>query len=198
MHESLYSSNWQDRAFTRVTLQTLPNTDHNALMAELEQVTAEMESSYALVSNTQLRELTLQVFDRTFAITNVLRSLAILVAFVGVVSTLMAMQLEKAREFAILRATGMTPPQSSALIMKQTAILGISAGLLAIPLGLLMSDILIDVINRRSFGWSLQHFLPASVLLEGIILAVIAAVIAGIYPAWQAARIQPALALREE
>jgi len=61
-----------------------------------------------------------------------------------------------------------------------------------------MSDILIDVINRRSFGWTMQHFLPESVLLEGIMLAVIAAVLAGIYPAWRVARIRPAMALREE
>jgi putative ABC transport system permease protein len=150
------------------------------------------------VSNRQLRELTLEIFDRTFAITNVLRLLAILVAFVGVVSTLMALQLEKGREFAILRATGMTPAQTSGLILKQTTALGIIAGVLALPLGLLMSDILIDVINRRSFGWTMQHFLPERVLLEGVMLAVVAAVLAGLYPAWRAGRIRTALALREE
>ena len=124
--------------------------------------------------------------------------LAILVAFVGVFSTLMALQLEKAREFAILRATGMTRRQTSMLIVKQTAILGFCSGLLALPLGLLMSDILIDVINRRSFGWTMQHFLPESVLLEAMLLAVWAALLAGIYPAWKSGHIKPALALREE
>ncbi len=82
--------------------------------------------------------------------------------------------------------------------MTETAILGFCSGLLALPLGLLMSDILIDVINRRSFGWTMQRFLPESVLLEAMLLAVCAALLAGIYPAWKSGHVKPALALREE
>jgi putative ABC transport system permease protein len=198
MPESLYSRHWQTDLITSATLDLVDGSDETAVLADIEALLADRVGSYTLVSNRQLRQLTLRIFDRTFAITNVLRLLAILVAFVGVVSTLMALQLEKGREFAILRATGMTPAQTSGLILKQTTVLGIIAGLLALPLGLLMSDILIDVINRRSFGWTMQHFLPERVLLEGVLLAVVAAVLAGLYPAWRAGRIRTALALREE
>lgn len=198
MHASGYDRHWNLEPYTRVTLDITPGSNADLVVSELEVLLSSYESNFNVVANSQLRELTLQIFDRTFAITNVLRLLAILVAFVGVVSTLMALQLEKAREFAILRSTGMTTVQTSGLIMKQTILLGLCAGILAIPLGLMMSDILIDVINRRSFGWTMQHFLPESVLLEGIMLAVIAAVLAGIYPAWRVARIRPAMALREE
>jgi putative ABC transport system permease protein len=198
MSESLYSRHWETDLITRATLELVDGSDEAMVLADIEALLADRAGSYTLVSNRQLRQLTLQIFDRTFAITNVLRLLAILVAFVGVVSTLMALQLEKGREFAILRATGMTPAQTSGLILKQTTVLGIIAGLLALPLGLLMSDILIDVINRRSFGWTMQHFLPERVLLEGVLLAVVAAVLAGLYPAWRAGRIRTAVALREE
>jgi putative ABC transport system permease protein len=198
MPETLYSRHWQFGQVTRATLDLADGSDEAAVMADIEAMLATRGESFTLVSNRQLRQLTLQIFDRTFAITNVLRLLAILVAFVGVVSTLMALQLEKGREFAILRATGMTPAQTSGLILKQTTALGIIAGVLALPLGLLMSDILIDVINRRSFGWTMQHFLPERVLLEGVLLAVVAAVLAGLYPAWRAGRIRTAHALREE
>ena len=61
-----------------------------------------------------------------------------------------------------------------------------------------MSDVLIDVINKRSFGWSMQHFFPLSVLSDALLLAIVAALLAGIYPAFKSARISPALALREE
>ncbi len=61
-----------------------------------------------------------------------------------------------------------------------------------------MSDILIDVINKRSFGWSMQHFFPFSVFSDALFLALIAALLAGVYPAIKSARISPALALREE
>ena len=198
MHESLFRQFWTAQPFARLTLETVPGFSARALQQTLDERLAAEASRFNVVANGQLRELTLQIFDRTFAITNVLRLLSILVAFVGVVSTLMALQLEKQREFAILRATGMTSGQVAGLIFKQTAALGICAGLLALPLGLLMSDVLIDVINRRSFGWSMQHFLPANVLAEGFVLALFAALLAGVYPAWRAGRILPAAALREE
>jgi putative ABC transport system permease protein len=198
MHDSLYDRHWSQRNVMRLTLDIDNEFDEDTVLKSVRDIVDKQSRQFNLVSNRQLRELTLQIFDRTFAITNVLRLLAILVAFVGVVSTLMALQLEKFREFAILRATGMTPIQIVSLILKQTTVLGVCAGLLALPLGLLMSDILIDVINRRSFGWSMQHFLPESVLMEAFALAVIAALLAGIYPAWRATRIRPVLALREE
>jgi putative ABC transport system permease protein len=61
-----------------------------------------------------------------------------------------------------------------------------------------MAWILIDVINRRSFGWSMDIRISPDVLLSALALSVGAALIAGIYPAYRAARAQPALAMREE
>src|SRR5690606_4168245 len=110
------------------------------------------------------RELTLQIFDRTFAITHVLRLLAIGVAFVGVFGAMLALQLQQGRDHAVLRASGMTGAGLAGLIVLQTLILGACAGVLALPLGLMMSEVLIDVINQRSFGWSMQHSIPAGVL----------------------------------
>jgi len=194
----LYAQYWPNEPMTRLTLSVSTDAGAEAVATALR---AQLDVSgvpYTLVSNSELRELTLQIFDRTFAITHVLRMLAILVAFVGVLSTLMALQLERLREYAILRATGMTPGQVISLVLRQTTVLGMCAGLLALPLGLLMADILIEVINRRSFGWSMQHLLPPDVLTEGFVLAVIAALIAGAYPAWRAGHIRPALALRRE
>jgi hypothetical protein len=124
--------------------------------------------------------------------------LAVVVAFVGILSALIALQLERLGEFAILRATGMTPRQVAALVLGQSGLMGLLAGLLAVPLGLVMADILIDVINRRSFGWSMQSILPAGVIAEALVLALAAALIAGIYPALKAARISPPAPFREE
>ena len=110
----------------------------------------------------------------------------------------MALQLERSREFALLRATGATPNEVKRIIYLQTGAMGIYAGILAIPLGYLMSRLLIDVINLRSFGWSMQHQLSVTVLLEGVALALVASLLAGIYPARHAARLSIAQSLREE
>ena len=70
--------------------------------------------------------------------------------------------------------------------------------MLSLPLGWLMSRVLIEVINRRSFGWSIETHLPAAALPEAVLLALSAALLAGLYPAWRMRRVQPAQALREE
>ena len=99
---------------------------------------------------------------------------------------------------AVLRATGVTPGQLSLLTLLQTGLMGLYAGVLSLPLGWLMSRVLIEVINRRSFGWSIETHLPAAALPEAVLLALSAALLAGLYPAWRMRRVQPAQALREE
>ena len=110
----------------------------------------------------------------------------------------MTLQLDRARELAVLRANGLTPRQVWRLVTAQTGLMGLAAGLLSIPTGLLMAVIMTYVVNRRSFGWTVDLQLTPSVPLEALGLALAAALLAGIYPAWRMARTPPALALREE
>ena len=149
-------------------------------------------------SNKGLREASIEIFDRTFKVTVVLRLLAVLVAFVGILSSLMALQLERAREHAVLRANGMTPGQIWNYVITQTGVMGVIAGVLSIPLGLLISYVLVYVINLRSFGWTLEFVVSPSLLIQAVSLAVGAALLAGIYPSWKMAKAQPADALRSE
>ena len=65
-------------------------------------------------------------------------------------------------------------------------------------MGLALAAIMIFVINRRSFGWTIRMEVAPDVLLEALLLALAAALLAGIYPAYRMARTSPALALREE
>jgi putative ABC transport system permease protein len=92
----------------------------------------------------------------------------------------------------------MTPGQLSALVSMQTGFMGLLSGLTAIPLGLVMAWVLIDVINRRAFGWQMDITVSPGILLSALALSVGAAVLAGIYPAWRAASTPPAAAMREE
>ncbi len=195
IHETLYTQWWGAREAGRLTL--FSDDSNPQLFAEVSSF-LQGNPEIAVFPNAEIRNVTLAIFDRTFAITSVLRILAIIIAFIGVLSALMALLLERGREFATLRACGMTPAQIMRLILMQTAVMGLFAGLLSLPLGLMMSDVLIDVINKRSFGWSMQHFLPSGVLLEAMVLALVAALLAGIYPAFKSARVNPSRALREE
>jgi putative ABC transport system permease protein len=149
-------------------------------------------------SNRALKSASLEVFDRTFAITGVLRLLAFIVAFIGVLSALMALQLERSRELGVLRATGLTPGQIWQLVTFQTGLMGLVAGLLAVPAGLLLAVVMIFVVNKRSFGWTLQLEMGPGILVQAVLLALIGALLAGVYPSWRMSRTPPALALREE
>lgn len=198
MPMTLYRTHWNDERISGLILYRDTHISQTALLQSVRETTAARPEPYRVRSNEEIRAESLAVFDRTFAITHVLRLLAVIVAFVGILSALIALQLERIREFAILRATGMTPRQIVGLVLGQTGLMGLLSGLLSIPLGLIMADILIAVINRRAFGWSMQQIVPGGVIVEALALAVTAALIAGIYPAVKAATRSPATGLREE
>ena len=196
MSRRTYDRHWSDRAITFIRIYARAGTDVAELLARLRDAATGHE--IRIRSHASLREASIEVFDRTFAITAVLRLLATIVAFIGVLSALMALQLERARELAILRATGLTPRQLWQLVTAETGLMGFCAGLFAIPLGIGMALALILVINRRSFGWTLQVSVEPMILVQGLLLALIAALLAGLYPAFKMTRTPPALALREE
>lgn len=151
-----------------------------------------------VISNAELRRATVEIFDRTFAITSVLRMLTMLVAFVGILSALMAMQVERARELAVLRAVGLTPGQVWGVVCGETFLIGLIGGVLSLPLGIVEALVLIYVVNLRSFGWTMQLSIEPAYLLQALALSVAAALLAGIYPSLRIARTSPALALKEE
>lgn len=152
----------------------------------------------SIISSRELYEASVAVFDRTFVITGVLRLLTVVVAVVGILSALMAMQVERARELAVLRAMGLTPAELWGVVCGETGLVGLTAGLLSLPLGILQAAVLIFAVNRRSFGWTMEFSLSPTIFWQAIVLAVGAAIVAGIVPALITARIPPALAFKED
>lgn len=192
-----YDRYWDDQSISSLALFATPGSSVDELADRLR---TEVVGSQELFirSNSGLRTATLEVFDRTFTITAVLQLLATAVAFIGILSSLMALQLERSRELGVLRANGLTPGQLWANVLSQTGLMGLTAGLLAIPVGLVLALVLIYVINKRSFGWTLLLQVSPALLLQAVGVAVVAALLAGLYPAWRMSRVSPAMALREE
>lgn len=197
MSRPTYQRHWNDPSISGFALDLTPGADPDRVVERL-RATIGAERALSIQSNRSLKKISLEIFDRTFLITSVLRLLAGLVAFIGVLSSLMALQLERARELGVLRANGMTPGQVWQLVTSQTGLMGLAAGLLSLPVGLTLAAVMIYVINRRSFGWTIRMELSPRVLLEALLLALAAALLAGLYPAYKMARTSPALALREE
>ena len=197
MNRNIYDRYFDDDAISGLALYAQDGVDVDDLVTKLRERADGMQEVF-IRSNRGLREASIEIFDRTFTVTIVLRLLAVIVAFMGVLSALMALQLERSRELAVLRANGMTPGQLWNYVITQTGVMGIMAGILSVPLGILMAYILVYVINLRSFGWTLQFMITPEVLLQAVGLAFIAALLAGIYPSKKMAEANPADALRNE
>src|SRR5207248_1806630 len=197
MNLAHYQAAWNDNSISSIGLYATPGTDVDALVQRLRGLLS-ADQVVNIRSNRALRESSLEIFDRTFAITSVLQLLATIVAFVGILAALMALQLERARELGMLRANGLTPRQLWGLVISQTGLMGLTAGLLALPVGVALAAVLVFVINKRSFGWTLLFRLDGGLFAQALLVAVAAALLAGLYPAWRMSRTSPALALREE
>lgn len=191
----VYRALWDDPAVTAFSIEAAPGTDVEAMVAGLRAALSDIQLLH-IRSNRSLREETLRVFDRTFTITRALRITTTAVAFVGVLSAMLALQLEKQRQMAILKAIGASARQLWTLILLETGLIGLVAGLLALPTGYAVALILIEIINRRSFGWTMQMQLSPAPFLQALAIALGAALLAGIYPAYRIGRRNTADALR--
>ncbi len=146
----------------------------------------------------ELRKLVISIFNRTFAITYALYIISIMIAVLGVVSTLFALVLERRREIGLLRYLGLTTGDVRRMVFYEAAYIGGLGGVSGVIAGVLMALLLIFVINRQAFGWLIELHMPWDFLGEAIVLVVIAALIAGIFPASVAARMKTAEAVRTE
>ena len=193
----VYRANWNDPELTAVAVRLEPGQNPDRIAKALQTALSPVQK-LLVRPNQALRQEVLVVFDRTFAITGALQLLATLVAFIGVLSALLSLELERQRELGILRAIGLTVRQLWGLIMLETGLMGSVAGLLSMPTGYALALILVYIINRRSFGWTLQMQINWEPFLQALAVAVIAALLAGIYPARRMGAMIPSEAIRSE
>ncbi|HXN79662.1 MAG TPA: FtsX-like permease family protein, partial [Steroidobacteraceae bacterium] len=177
-----YQRLWDDEAISGLGIYLAPGVEAAVAVGEL-RAAARGRQALFIRSNADIRALSMRIFERTFVITRVLYWLAAGVAAVGLVSALLAWELERSRELAILRSLGLTPGGTALLVLAQTTFMGIAALLAAIPAGLLTALVLTGVINRRAFGWQIDLHLTPAQFTDALWLALAAALAAGVYPA---------------
>jgi putative ABC transport system permease protein len=148
--------------------------------------------------NRSLREQGMRIFDRTFAITYALEAIAVFVAVMGVGGALLALVIDRRREFGLLRFLGAADRQVRRMILFEAGLLGLLANLAGMILGFFLSLLLIYVINKQSFGWTIQFHWPIAVLLTALSLVYAATLLAGLYPARIATKLVPIEVIHEE
>jgi putative ABC transport system permease protein len=108
----------------------------------------------------EIRQLSLDIFDRSFAVTYLLEIAAVVIGLFGVGTTFSAMALQRKREFALLGAMGASPNWILKLIAREALIASAVAALVGLIIGLAFAAILIFVVNPQSFHWTMEWFTP--------------------------------------
>jgi putative ABC transport system permease protein len=171
--------------------------------AKAEEVRKEIQEAAAghrilIFSNRDLRTEAVRIFDRTFAITYALEAVAVIVAVMGVAGALIALVIDRRRELGLLRFLGASSGQIRKMILVEAGLLGLLANLAGFVLGYFLSLILVFVINKQSFGWTIRFHWPVAVLLGALTVVYVATVVSGLYPAQVAVRLNPLEVIHEE
>ena len=154
------------------------------------------DTQFIIRSNQQLKKDVLDVFDKTFAITYSLEIIATVVALLGLFNTLISLILERKREIGILRFLGAYKNQVRRMIFVEAGILGLVGSVMGLVAGFIVSYILIFVINKQSFGWTIQVHHPLLAIIISTLIFWAVALLAGAYPARLATRLNPKEAVR--
>jgi putative ABC transport system permease protein len=185
-----------DAAPSNLAIYVAPSANLQTVRGEIDRASA--GHRVLIFSNRDLRKEALRIFDRTFAITYALEGVAVIVAVMGVAGALLALVIDRRRELGLLRFLGASTGQVRKLIMVEAGLVGLLATLAGVILGFAMSLILIFVINKQSFGWTIRFHWPVAVLLGALSVVYVATVLAGLYPASVAVRLNPIEVVHEE
>jgi len=197
MDNALYIRSFGTDAISTIVVYLKPGISPDAARARLEATLGPKYHAFAVL-NREIRAEVMKIFDQTFLITYALLAIAVVVAVLGIINTLSALILERAGELALLRVLGMSPAEVRRMIVLESSILGLASTALGLVMGYALSWILIYVINRQSFGWTIAFHTPTRLIAASLAVTFLSAVVAGLAPARFAARVNMAAALKSE
>jgi putative ABC transport system permease protein len=197
MHWATFRNYWAEHAVDTIGVFLRPEANLDAVSAEIKQRFGRLHRLF-LFSNQDFKEEIYRLIDQSFVITYALEIIAIAVGIMGIATALYTSVLERQRETAVLRALGAFRHQIQKIIMLESGLLGLLGVGVGTLCGACLSVILVYIINRQSFGWTLRLTFPTWTLVVNLGLIFLTALAAGIWPARQAAKVRLIETLRME
>ncbi|MBM4273315.1 MAG: ABC transporter permease [Deltaproteobacteria bacterium] len=197
MDISLFRRFWPDHHLNAVRLYLKEPGRVGEVQARLQETYG---SRYRLLtlSHGELRAGILKIFDETFALTYALEGVAVLVAVFGIITTFMVLIMERERELALLQTIGASRGQILGMVLVESGLASLLSFTLGAGAGSVLSLLLILVINKQAFGWTIHlHWVPG-IYLQTLVLVLALGLTAAAYPAWRAFKTHPAAILKEE
>jgi putative ABC transport system permease protein len=197
LEKKLFQSLWNDETLHSAGIYLKEGVSQEAFK---EMIRERYSKPYRLfvVSHRQLRNEVLKIFDQTFAITYALEFIAIIVAILGIINSLNALIIERHRDIGIVRAVGAFRSQVEKTTLIEAGMIGFFSHILGLLCGFLLSILLIYVINKQSFGWTIQFSIPLRSLIESWLVVMVTSIGAGFIPARRAAKMNVVESLRME
>jgi putative ABC transport system permease protein len=197
MDRALWIELFRDSSINTVAVFLRDGVDPEAARLEIEKRVGRTFRVFT-VTNRAIRTEVLRIFDQTFLVTWALLGVALVVAVLGIVNTLSALIIERGAEIALVRVMGVSRGQVSAMLTLESAIVGLASGALGVASGWALALILIFVINRQSFGWTIEFAPPFGVVAVSVTITFLATTLAGLLPSRLATRGSLVRALKSE
>ncbi len=182
-----YERHWRDNVADMFSVYVKPGSDIPAVRAAIQDRFRNKRKMFVLPS-LEFRAEIKKLLDRSFVMNDAVNVLTLVIAGFGIVVTLLASVLERTREIGILRAIGMKRSQVSAVVIIESALLGMAGGLLGSAAGVLIGWINLEGFFRIDFGSSITYHIHYGSIAWALLLAIGLAVLAGLYPARRAAK----------
>jgi putative ABC transport system permease protein len=197
LDRTTYEAYWDDAQVDAFGVFVAPGASLERVAERIQRHFAERYPLYVLTRG-KFKERVLELVEQPFAVTYALEVIAILVALLGVTNALYASILERTRELGVLRAVGAMRQQVRRIILIEGSLMGVVGGCCGLVAGIFLSVILIFVINRQVFGWTLQMTISVPFAGVTLLLLIVATVAASYQPARQAARVHLTEAIQYE
>jgi putative ABC transport system permease protein len=196
MDINLFRKFWQDDHINAVRIFLKDQGQLQEVQADLRRY----QNRYRLValSHQDLKDGILRIFDETFALTYALEGVAVLVAVFGIITTFLVLVMERERELALLQALGASRSQIMGMVLVESGLASLLSYVLGALSGSVLALLLILVINKQAFGWTIHLFLAPAVYWQTLLLVLVLGLAAGAYPAWRAIQPHIAVILKEE
>ena len=197
LDKEVYHQYWNDPKATVFAVYLDSEADIHEVRRRIENTNVQ-PNPIVTISHKELRSEILAIFDRTFHVTYVLEFIALSVALLGIMNTLITAILERQREIATLRAIGASQRQIQGMVFWESGYLTFLGTILGLMGGVALAVLLVKVINKQSFGWTVQLMFPGITIVEAVFVAGIAGIVAGFIPARWASQQSIAQGLRYE
>jgi putative ABC transport system permease protein len=184
-----------DRRVTDAALWLAPGASTDAIAASLR---SRIGRGIEIAEPRVIRQISLSAFDRTFAITYLLEAVAVLIGLFGISVSFSAQAIARRAEFGMLRHVGMTRRGIGEMLATEGALLGAFGVAVGLVLGFAISLILIYVVNRQSFHWSMDLHVPWMLLATLAVVLIAAAALTAVLSGRQALGDNVLRAVRED